>query len=118
VNLFDNTQLGLEKAIAGASMRQTAIAGNIANANTPNYQRKDVDFHSALQTAMSSGSRDAVQNLTFSETADQGTTMRVDGNGVDIDAESATLAQNGMEYEALVSVSRGRTDILRAAMGL
>lgn len=117
MNLFDTTQLGLEKAIAGASMRQGVLASNIANANTPNYQRKDVDFHSALQAAMGTNDRSAVESVTFGETTDEGTSMRVDGNGVDIDAESSTLAQNGLEYEALVSVARGRNDIIRAAMG-
>ena len=36
----------------GAAQRQTALAGNLANANTPGYQRVDVDFHSALGRAL------------------------------------------------------------------
>lgn len=117
MNLFDTTQLGLEKAIAGAGMRQSALAANIANANTPNYQRQDVDFHGALRAALDTG-RDAVRAVGFAAATDPAAAMRVDGNGVDIDAESATLASNGLEYEALTTVARGRNDVLRAALGI
>ena len=43
--LFDTTQLALERAIEGAALRHEALADNLANANTPGYQRVDVDFH-------------------------------------------------------------------------
>jgi flagellar basal-body rod protein FlgB len=116
VNLFDTTQLGLERAVAGAGMRQATLAGNIANANTPGYQRRDVDFHGALSAAMGAG-RGAVQRVAFSAETVPGATMRADGNSVDIDVESATMATNALEYEALVSVARGRIDVLESAMG-
>ncbi len=118
MNLFDTTQVGLERAIAGAGMRQAAIASNIANANTPGYQRKDVDFHTTLRAAMDSGAPDTVRSATFEAATDTSRgAMRADGNGVDIDVESATMASNALEYEALVSVARGRVDIIRSAMG-
>jgi flagellar basal-body rod protein FlgB len=43
--------------------------------------------------------------------------MRADGNSVDIDVESATMASNALEYDALVSVAGGRIDILQSAIG-
>ena len=55
--LFDTTQFALERAIGGAAQRQTALAANLANANTPGYQRVDVDFHTALGAAMRAGRR-------------------------------------------------------------
>ena len=119
MNLIDTTQLGLERAIAGAGMRQATLAGNIANANTPGFQRKDVDFHTTLRSALASDTptRD-IRAVAFGETPGSGGTMRYDGNAVDIDVESATMAANGLEYETLVSVARGRTDVLRSAMGV
>ena len=115
MDIFDPTQLGLEAAIRGASLRQTALAQNVANANTPGYRLKDVDFHSALTEAMSAGgSPDQVQ---FSVTEDPSAPMQADGNSVDMDTESAKLAENGLEYESLVSVAKGRIDIIEAAMG-
>ena len=118
VNLYDTTQLGLERAIAGAAMRQSTLATNIANANTPGYQRKDVDFHTALREAIDSGSPAAVQATSFKAQTVSGATTRFDGNSVDIDVENATMASNALEYEALVSVMRGRVDLLESAIGI
>jgi len=116
MDLFDTTQLGLERAIAGAAQRQSALASNIANANTPNFKPRDVDFHSALQAAFASGKRETVATTTFAEST-QNDVMRADGGGVDVDAESAKMAQNGLEYQALVQVARARLDMLESAMG-
>ena len=117
MTLFDTTQLGLQRAISGASMRQEVLANNLANAETPGFRRSDVDFHSTLAQAMSSGDSAAVENVSFSAEQDQ-STMRADGNGVDVDVESANMAKNGLEYEALVSVAKARTQIIKTAMGL
>jgi flagellar basal-body rod protein FlgB len=115
MNLFDSTDLTLQAAIRGASMRQTALAQNIANANTPGYQRKDVDFESSLQAAMADGQNP--DNVQFSVTTDPSSPMQPDGNSVDIDTESSNLAENGLTYESLVSVEKGRLEILQSAIG-
>ena len=119
MNLFDTTQLGLERAIAGAGMRQATLAANIANANTPGYQRKDVDFHTTLRAAMESEQpSDAIHEVAFEAATDTGSgTMRADGNGVDIDLESSTMASNALEHQAAVQVAHARIGILKAAMG-
>jgi flagellar basal-body rod protein FlgB len=116
MDLFDTTQMGLERAMTGAARRQSALASNIANANTPNYKPRDVDFHTALRAAFASGDRASVASAGFAETT-QNDAMRPDGSGVDVDVESAKMAQNGLEYQALVQVARGRIDILESAMG-
>jgi flagellar basal-body rod protein FlgB len=115
MTLFDVTQLSLETAIRGSSMRQTTLASNVANANTPGYRRQDVDFHGALRAAMSSGD---VEHVAFAATTDGSAPMQADGNAVDIDVENANLAKNGLEYEALVSVAAARIAILKSAMGV
>jgi flagellar basal-body rod protein FlgB len=116
MDLFDTTQIGLERAMAGAAQRQSALASNIANANTPNFKPRDVDFHTALRAAFVSDDRARVASAGFAETT-QNDVMRPDGSGVDVDVESAKMAQNGLEYQALVQVARGRIDILESAMG-
>ena len=117
MSLFDITQLGLERAIQGSAMRQTALASNVANANTPGFKPKDVDFHSALQAAFAADDpAKAVASAGFAETS-QTDVMRPDGSGVDVDVESAKMAQNGLEYQALIQVARGRIDILQSAIG-
>jgi len=115
VNLFDNTELGLQAAIRGADMRQTTLAQNLANANTPGYQRKDVDFQSTLAAAMQEGlSPDQVQ---FDVTTDGSAPMQADGNSVDADIESAKMAENGLQYQSLVAIAKGRLDIITSAIG-
>ena len=116
VPLFDNTQLALERAISGAAMRQELLANNLANAETPGFQRSDVDFHTALSQAMKTGDPQAIESTTFSPQKDP-QVLRADGNGVDIDVESATMAKNGLEYDALVTVAKARIAIIQAAMG-
>ena len=121
--LIDTTQLALEQAMAGASQRQTALAANLANAETPGYQRVDVDFHGALQAALGGGGaaqqRGALQSLSFRPEADGSVgPTRADGSSLDVDAESAKLAANALEYQAAVQVAHSRLDILRSAMGV
>jgi flagellar basal-body rod protein FlgB len=123
MQLFDTTQLAVERAMSGASQRNQAIAGNIANANTPGYVPRDVDFHSALASALSERGRDLdevreqLHTATFTPHADGTVRMRADGSGFDIDAQAAQLAANGLEYETLVAVAKGRNDILKSAIG-
>ncbi len=115
--LHDTTQIALERAISGASMRQSALASNLANANTPGYQRVDVDFHGALSAAM--GDRRQLEQTSFSPTPDAAAgVLRADGSTVDVDAESARLAANALEHSAAVTVAGTRIHILQVAMGV
>ncbi len=116
MQLFDTVHLALERALQGAALRHTALSENIANVNTPGYQRRDVDFHSALQAAMPGG-RAALAAAPFAVSVDDAAPVRADGNSVDMDTEAAGLAQNALEYEALGQVLRARDEIIRSAMG-
>ena len=117
--LFDTTQQALQAAISGASARQSALAANIANADTPGYRRVDVDFHSALAAAMgSSDPSGSLAGLSFAPQADRSAgATRADGNTVDIDAESAKLAANALDQQAAVQVAQARDNILQSAIG-
>ena len=117
--LIDTTQLALERALEGSSLRQQALASNLANVNTPGYQRRDVDFHSALAGAMRAGdAKTALSNASIDVAVDRTSVVRADGSSVDVDAESAKLAANGLEYEQLTSAAHVRIEILRIAMGV
>jgi flagellar basal-body rod protein FlgB len=115
--LFDTTQLALERAIEGAGKRHQALAANLANANTPGYQRVDLDFHGALAAAIEGGS-ESVAGLAFSAAPDPAAgAVRADGSTVDVDVESAKLAANALEHQAAVQVAHARIGILKAAIG-
>lgn len=116
MSLFDTTQLSLEAALRGASLRQTLLTSNLANVNTPGYQRKDVDFHAELRRAQETAA--PLEQVSFDPQTDSERVVRADGSSVDADAEAAALAQNALEYQALVQVAGARTSILQTAMGV
>jgi flagellar basal-body rod protein FlgB len=117
MQLFDTVHIALERALQGSSLRHEALAANMANVNTPGYRRQDVDFHSALRAAMPGGSA-AIQAAPIGATTDASAPLRADGNSVDVDVESANLAQNALEYQALTQILNARSDILAIAMGV
>lgn len=100
----------LNKAANASWLRDELLSNNLANVNTPNYKRKDVQFESYLMTAVAGGDSldDNIDNLdlnainptTYTEFA--GLSYRLDGNNVDIDTESAELAKNQIRYYALI----------------
>jgi flagellar basal-body rod protein FlgB len=118
--LFDTTQLALQGVISGAAKRHEALASNLANANTPGYQRVDVDFHGRLAAAMArgTGAASALEGLRFTPERDTSIgAVQADGSTVDAESESAKLAQNALESQAAVQVAAARIAILKSAMG-
>ncbi len=115
MSLVDPTQQLLEAAMRGSWLRQTALTDNIANADTPNYQRQEVDFESTLQTALDAG--EALPGVQFQAHAVPSETGP-NGAGVSVDQESAKLAENGLDYQALTDVVGTRNSILRSAIGI
>ena len=123
---FNQTALTLRAA------RQELIASNIANADTPNYKAKDIDFASALRGALS-GSAPRLPMATTVGSHMNGASQGVlgapvmyraavqpsaDGNTVDMDVERAQFADNALRYEASVKfVSDDIKDILTALQG-
>lgn len=115
MSLIDTTQLALEGAARGAWARQTLLTNNISNANTPGYRREDLNFQGALRAALADG--ESPTQVQFQpEVSPQ--VVGPEGNGVNIDQESALLAENGLEYQALVQVMGTRNGIMRSAMGV
>ena len=98
----------------GAWLRQTLLTNNIANAETPGYQRRDVNFQATLRNAIAN-SQPAGQIQFQPEVQQQ--SAGPNGNGVEVDQESALLAENGLEYEALAQMLSARESTMRAALG-
>jgi flagellar basal-body rod protein FlgB len=115
MSLLDTTQFALEAAMRGSMLRQTLLTNNLANVDTPGYQREDVNFQGQLQQALSSG--ESPDQVTF-QVGTQPRTTRADGNGINAEQESANLAENGLLYETLTQVAAQRESILKSAIGL
>jgi flagellar basal-body rod protein FlgB len=115
MSLVDPTQQLLEAAMRGSWLRQTALTNNIANADTPNYRPQEVDFESTLQTAMEGGQSPTEVEFSAHEVAGE---AGPNGAGVSIDQESAKLAENGLDYEALTQIAATRNSIVKSAIGI
>jgi flagellar basal-body rod protein FlgB len=113
--LVDSTQQLLEAAMRGAWQRETALTNNVANANTPGYQRQEVNFESTLQSAMNTGSSPEELEFQAERLPEQ---PGPNGTPVSIDEESAKLAENGLDYQALTDVAGTRNTIIRSAIGI
>lgn len=116
MSLFDTTQLSLEAALRGASLRHTLLTSNLANVNTPGYQRRDVDFHAQLRRAQETGAAPSAVNFQPETQADR--VVRPDGSGVDVEQEATALATNALDYQALVQVASARAHIMQTAIGV
>ncbi len=124
---FQQTALRLREA------RQELIASNIANADTPNYQARDIDFASALQGALGnslgtlqmSGSNpqhlegNAGESVLGAPVQYRAVVQpSADGNTVNMDAERAQFSENTIRYEAsLKFISQQVKDVLTALQG-
>ena len=115
MTLLDTTQQALESAMSGSMMRNTLLTNNLANVDTPGYQPEDVNFQSALQSAIQSGS--PIDQVSFQPYSVQ-QAVGPDGNGVSPEQQQAALAQNGLLYETLTQVAAQREHILQDAIGL
>ena len=120
MGMLDSPTLSvLSEALDYSSARQSALADNIANINTPGYQRKDASFASVLamanpenQTANLSAEIDDPGQIQFNPAADgkiaietdTGGAMRLDGNNVDMDVEMGRLAKNQIYYQGLTEL--------------
>ena len=109
----------LAKALDGSALRQKVIASNIANADTPFYKAKGVDFESALKKELNHKSNDlklAITNQShlsgiYSDNDNaqatifirDGHTTRNDGNSVDIDIETTQMSKNSLMFNALTA---------------
>lgn len=104
----------LDKAADAANLRNELLTNNIANVDTPNYKRKDLDFESVLQgelageknlsIAVKNANRelDTLDAQVYTDNASL--SYRLDGNNVDINTEEARLAENQIKYQTLVDL--------------
>lgn len=117
MDLFSSEVMtGLKKGLDAAALRHRVIANNIANVNTPYFKKSAVVFESMLKKAVDRepvkmaaadprhfGGRQPLDELRPEVKTIRTTSMRTDGNNVDIDQEMAALAANTIYYRALAT---------------
>ena len=103
------------KSAADASwLREEVLSNNIANVDTPNYKRQDVEFKTYLNSAIEQSGKpkatltQKINNVDLSNiktrtyTDNAALSYRIDGNNVDLSTENVELAAEQINYNALI----------------
>lgn len=104
----------IKRALDASDLRGKAIANNIANINTKGYKRINVTFEETLSNVTedfrTKGNTKVSKNEigSISLKRDNSTSMRADGNNVDLEVEKTNQAANTLMYNALVSKANGK----------
>jgi flagellar basal-body rod protein FlgB len=114
-----------ESALLFRAKRMEVLAANLANADTPRYQARDMEFSSVLGT-MNGAARLNVTHSRHIEPAPLATNAALkyriphqpaqDGNTVEADLELARYAENAVSYQASLQFASGRIGTLRTAL--
>jgi flagellar basal-body rod protein FlgB len=106
--MLDRITDSLEHYMDLLSMRQKVVASNIANADTPGYRTKDLDFQAQLQSAM--------EGFTPKPTEVAGLNVKSDGNNVNLDREARLLSENALRFNLASSLMREQLHLVKEAI--
>lgn len=118
----------LGKAADVSAYRSEILNNNIANATTPGYKRKDVEFEESLARAIEAAGKEkdsltkkvhnmdmeTVKARVYADRADLD--YRIDENNVDIATENTELASNQLVYEGLIDSINNEFSRLRSVL--
>lgn len=115
----------LQQAADASWLRNSIISNNIANVDTPNYKRKDVQFETYLIEQLAGGDTmdsyvDGMDLSTIEATIytdNANLSYRSDGNNVDIDTENAEFAKNQIKYNVMTDAISQEFSRLKTAIG-
>jgi flagellar basal-body rod protein FlgB len=131
MDVSDKTLQALTTALNFREMRQELISSNVANANTPGYKAKKLDFEEALARALDVDGQ-MKMNATDGRHYNVGSggfnnlepeiydnpngVVSENGNTVDVEAEMAQMAENKLMYDALVQLINKKMGIMKYAI--
>ena len=98
----------LERYMDLLSVRQKLVASNIANADTPGYQTRDIDFQGEFQQQLSAHQPQVLEV--------SGLTTKNDGNNVDLDREARLLAENALRFSIASQLLRSELKSVKSAI--
>lgn len=99
----------LERYLTLLSGRQRLVASNIANADTPGYKTKDINFQAEFESAMGTNHAPVPVEL-------QGLVTKSDGNNVSLEREARLLAENGIRFQIASQLLRSELRSVRSAI--
>lgn len=112
--MFDDiSSSSLRVAAAGLAARQSAIANNIANIETPGYRARKVEFESALQGAIAHGDSPASVSPSMQTSLEP---TRLNGSNVNLDEETLSHIDTTMRYQLTMRALDSKYGMLRDAI--
>lgn len=127
-----NSQLGIQRAALDAmNYRQVLLASNIANADTPHFKARDIDFKAALESAVAQRQSGSVgisatssKHIVSGAASSFADALRyrsefqasVDGNTVNMDIERSAFAENSLRIEAAITFINGQFKTMQLAL--
>ncbi|NMH59682.1 flagellar basal body rod protein FlgB [Alteromonas ponticola] len=116
-----------QKALNLREKRMELISGNIANANTPGYKARDIDFQSAMKMAATDQRQTMVRTDSKHITGSMHTTSFIqyrspgqsdtgDGNSVEVQKERNEFLDNGLRYQATLEFLNGKFKGMKKAL--
>jgi len=106
--MFDAISSHLERYLDLLSVRQKLVSSNIANADTPGYKTKDIDFHFEFMSQVEGARPNVIEP--------DGLTVKNDGNNVNLDREARLLAENAIRFQFAAGVLRAEMRAMKSAI--
>jgi flagellar basal-body rod protein FlgB len=106
--MLEHLGASYESYMSRLSARQQVVSSNIANADTPGYKTRDVDFASELAFEMTGG-KPAVIEVS-------GLRAKNDGNNVNLDREARLLAENALKFNIASKLAHGDLQMIKNAI--
>ncbi len=103
----------LSAALDGLAQRQRVTADNIANLQTPGFLAGRVDFETGLRGALTSGQTPTATTGTVHRSLEP---TRMDGNNVNLDAETVIATETGLRYQLALNALDGKYNVMRTAL--
>lgn len=129
LKIFDRTLSTLEKSLDLRTQRQNVISANVANAETPGYQAKRIDFEESLQRVLELDDAPMARTNSLHVTAggelgmvepeiynDPNNVVKEDGNTVDRDSEMFALTENQLQYNASIELLKRKIGLMKYAI--
>ena len=103
-------------ALAVRSQRMGVLASNIANAATPGFKARDIDFGTALRARLEGPRAGFAANEEAGLVYRRPTMQSLDGNTVELAREQVAFAENALAYSATLSFVQGKVSTITRAL--
>ena len=106
--MLDPLANSIERYMDLLSTRQKEVSSNIANADTPGYKTRDIDFQTEFQNILEGGAAHVTEVA--------GLKPKNDGNNVNLDREARMLSENALRFSVASNLLRSQIRLVKSAI--